>query len=64
MEPESTVHAGDHLVTLEERLSAMERSLRRLTWALAGWIGLQILYAAVGPEEFARIVRQLIETAT
>jgi hypothetical protein len=62
-EPE-VVHAGDQLVTLEERLAAIERTIHRLTWAFVGWVALQLLWAILGPEEFARIVRQLIETAT
>lgn len=58
------VHHGDQIVTLEDRLAAMQRSIRRLSIVLAVWIGLQVLWALVGPEEFARIVRQLIGVAT
>jgi hypothetical protein len=57
------VHAGDQLVTLDERLIAMQRSIRRLWIALIAWIAVQVLWAVVGPEEFARIIRSLIDTA-
>lgn len=61
---EVIVHEGDHLVTLEQRLASIERSIRRLWIALGIWIGLQVLWALLGPEEFARIIRQAIDTFT
>jgi hypothetical protein len=59
-EPE-VVHAGDQLVTLEDRLGAMERSIRRLTIVLVALIGLLVLHAIVGPEAFGQLVQQAIE---
>lgn len=60
---EVVVHQGDHLVTLEERLVAMQKSIQRLWIALGIWIGVQVLWAIVGPEEFARIVKEFLDVA-
>jgi len=59
-----TVREGDQLVTLEERLATMERSIRRLTWLVLGFIALSILHSIVGPETFQRIIQQALEVVT
>lgn len=61
---EVVVHQGDQLVTLEQRLVAMQRSIRRVSIVLLAWIALQVLWMMLGPEEFARIVRQILDVAT
>jgi hypothetical protein len=61
---EVVVHQGDQVVTLEERLASMQRSIRRVTIVLVVWIVLQVLWAMLGPEEFARLIRQVLEAAT
>lgn len=58
------VKPGDQLITLEERLEAISKSLRRLTIILGVLIGTLVLHAVVGPETFAQIVSGLLELAT
>lgn len=60
---EVTVHSGDQVVTLETRLVAMQRSIHRLWIALGIWVTLQVLWAIVGPEQFAHLVRQFLDIA-
>ncbi len=54
------VHAGDQVITLEERLDGMQKSIKRLTWALVLLIFLTILNLILGPERFWEIVNQLL----
>jgi hypothetical protein len=60
---EVTVHSGDQVVTLETRLTAMQKSIHRLWIALGIWVTLQVLWAIVGPEAFAQIVRNFLDIA-
>jgi hypothetical protein len=55
-----TVHHGDKVVTLEERLASMSTSIRRLQWSLAILIGLTILNLVVGPDRFWQIINDVV----
>jgi predicted exporter len=61
---EVVVRQGDQIVTLEERLAAMQRSIRRLTWLVAALVVLAVLNAVLGPERFWELVGQAVEVVT
>lgn len=56
---EVTVHHGDQVVTLEERLASMTKTIRRLQWSLIILIGLTILNLVVGPDRFWQIINNV-----
>jgi cell division protein FtsB len=58
------VHQGDQVIPLEQRLETMQRSIRRLTWLLIGFIAISILHALVGPEQFQQIIQSVLDIAT
>jgi len=57
------VHAGDQVITLEERLAAMQKQIKRLTWLILVVLGLVVLNAVLGPEKFWQLVNQVLGLA-
>lgn len=60
---EVTVHHGDKVVTLEERLSSMQTSIKRLQWTLIALIVLTILNLVLGPDRFWQLVNDVLKVA-
>ena len=55
------VHSGDQVITLEQRLQAMQRQISRLTWTFVILITLTLLNLIVGPDRFWQIVNEAIK---